>query len=516
MQIRTILRAILIAFSMLIVGMLVSTLLLMQSQAQLRETFLRNEVLIRINQNLDWSSDLLTQFAQQYITTGERKWWDKYLAIRAMQRGEAPWPDERVGTVEQFLIEHQATREEMVAFRAADSLARVLAQSEEKASQLIERMESLSSPTSSVQKKLLKRQAVTLVFGDRYWGLKDSIATQLGYFQDLVTEHSHSVIDSTSRRVGVLKVITYLLLFLLLVAAAVSSLVVRLRVIRVLGGEPADMARMAARISQGDLRPTEQEGGAQGLKRDLILMRGQLASVIEHLEHLSGQLYTMGQQIASSASSLSGGAAAQATSAQQIANTIQGINTSTNTMADTAQDSVAIVQQTLQRMRTNRRLALETRTAVEEIAEGIGIVQGIADQTNILALNAAVEAARAGEAGRGFAVVASEVRKLADRVKTAAEQIVTLSAKTMQASQKSERGALQVEQDENRNVIMIEELSAASRSIAQGATQVAESMQLLNGVTQSNASNSRQMREAAAQLEDLVEELNQTIGYFTR
>ncbi len=516
MQIRTIFRAILIAFSIIIVGMLLSTLLLMRSQNLLKETFLRNEALIKLNQDLDWSSDLLSQLSQQYVMTGEEKWWKRYQEVLDMRKGKRPWPNGKTGTVDQFLVEHSANPEEMAAFHAADSISLHLAKSEEKASKLIERIASLNSPTTTVQKKLLKRQAVTLVFGDEYWRIKDSIATQSARFQTLVTRHSHSVIDTTSRRVSILKAITYILLLLLIVTAAVSGFIIRFRVLHVLGGEPADMARMASQISQGDLRPTPNENHAKGLKKDLILMREQLANVVEHLERLSRQLYTMGQQIANSATTLSSGAASQATSAQEIATTIQGITSSTNTMADTAQSSVAIVQQTLQRMQTNRQLALETRTAVEEISQGIGIVQGIADQTNILALNAAVEAARAGEAGRGFAVVAAEVRKLADRVKTAAEQIVTLSARTTQASQKSEQGALEVEQDENRNVTMIEELSEASRGIAQGATQVAQSMHQLNAVTQNNATSSQQMLQAAAQLEELVNELNQTIGYFNR
>jgi methyl-accepting chemotaxis protein len=157
----------------------------------------------------------------------------------------------------------------------------------------------------------------------------------------------------------------------------------------------------------------------------------------------------------------------------------------------------------------------------KKIADIIGVIDSIAFQTNILALNAAVEAARAGEQGRGFAVVATEVRNLAQRSATAAREIKTLIAESVD---KVEGGAKQVEQagDSMDEVVvsfkqvdaLVTEIANASREQASGIEQVTQAVGQMDEVTQQNAALVEEAAAAAESLEEQARGLVQAVGMF--
>jgi methyl-accepting chemotaxis protein len=156
-----------------------------------------------------------------------------------------------------------------------------------------------------------------------------------------------------------------------------------------------------------------------------------------------------------------------------------------------------------------------------KIADIIGVIHGIAFQTNILALNAAVEAARAGEQGRGFAVVATEVRNLAHRSAAAAKEIKTLIGDSVA---KVESGTRLVDQagatmsevvDSVRRVSeIISEITAASGEQSSGIEQVNQAIIHMDGVTQQNAALVEQSAAAAESLQDQAAELAEVVGKF--
>jgi methyl-accepting chemotaxis protein len=159
--------------------------------------------------------------------------------------------------------------------------------------------------------------------------------------------------------------------------------------------------------------------------------------------------------------------------------------------------------------------------ASRKIADIIGVIDGIAFQTNILALNAAVEAARAGEQGRGFAVVASEVRSLAGRSAEAAKEIKALISASVE---RVEQGTVLVDQagatmtevvsSISRVTDIMGEISASSQEQSSGVAQVGQAVSEIDKTTQQNAALVEEMAAAAESLKTQAQELVQAVAIF--
>lgn len=273
----------------------------------------------------------------------------------------------------------------------------------------------------------------------------------------------------------------------------------------------------AKAIGQGDLTATvevHQDDEIGQLAQALSDMVTNLRKIVVTIEQNANQLVSSGELLKNSSLKLSKGASEQAASAEEVSTAIEEMVANIDQNTENAVATEKITSSTVQNVTYSSQYSNEAAEAMNTISQKITIISDIAFQTNILALNAAVEAVRAGEHGRGFSVVASEVRKLAERSKQAANEIVTLVAKGMKVSQMAGEKANALVPDIEKTTVLIKEISAASIEQKTGAEQINLAMQNLNVITQENASSSDELTNSSVQLSSLATNLKAAVSFF--
>ncbi|MBA0177470.1 methyl-accepting chemotaxis protein [Pectobacterium carotovorum] len=326
-----------------------------------------------------------------------------------------------------------------------------------------------------------------------------------------------------------------LMLLLTLCASVLGGTVawwITRKIKRQLGGEPAYTLEITRQVAQGNLAIAieRRTGDTTSILAAMEEMRQSLSNIVGQVHQSSESIATGASQIAIGNTDLSQRTEEQAANLQETAASMEEMNTTVRQNADTVRSAAQLANSASAAARKGGDVVNNVVRTMEEITASsrkigdiIGVIDGIAFQTNILALNAAVEAARAGEQGRGFAVVAGEVRSLAQRSASAAREIkdlIGISVGKVEAGERlvNEAGVTieEVVEQSQRVANLINEigLTTHEQEQEQGVSQVNDAVNQLDQVTQQNAALVEESASAADSLSQQARHLVELMSVF--
>jgi methyl-accepting chemotaxis protein len=292
-----------------------------------------------------------------------------------------------------------------------------------------------------------------------------------------------------------------------------------------------DIAGVLGAMSKGDLtaKITADYAGTFGkLKQYSNQTTENLTAMMSDIRNAAEMIFTASSEIAQGNADLSSRTEQQAANLEETASSMEELTSTVKLNADNAKqanvlaekastvavDGGSLIQQVVVTMN-------DINQSAQKISDIIGVIDGIAFQTNILALNAAVEAARAGDQGRGFAVVASEVRTLAQRSANAAKDIKALINDSVQKIEsgnslvnKSGETMKEIVGSIKRVNDIMSEIAAASNEQSSGIEEVSTAVSQMDEMTQQNAALVEQAAAAAESLQSQADQLSQSVAQF--
>ena len=313
----------------------------------------------------------------------------------------------------------------------------------------------------------------------------------------------------------------------LLVIASLAALSLRNQIV----GRLLQSIAFANQMAAGDLSARfkgESRGEFGELSRALNQLNVNLQAVVSDVRHEVEGVQVASNEIAAGNSDLSSRTESQASSLEETAASMEQLTSTVQQSANSSREASVLSQRSAAVAREGNEAMTQVVATMQDISKSshrigeiIGVIDGIAFQTNILALNAAVEAARAGEQGRGFAVVAGEVRNLAQRTLSAAKEIKVLidesAAKVTHGSQ-----LVQTAGQTMSNVVgsveqvngLIAEITGATHEQSMGLAQINQAVGQLDSVTQQNSAMVEELSAAASSLQAQARVMNDAVKIF--
>jgi methyl-accepting chemotaxis protein len=357
-----------------------------------------------------------------------------------------------------------------------------------------------------------------------------AMASYMGAQKVLVKMQEQRVLDvqadtESRRQANSVGILVGLAVVVGLIAAGTAWLVRSIR-------DPLDRANdIAARIAQGDLSAhisTQRQDEFGALLRSLATMNDSLGRMVAQVRLSTDNIATASSEIASGNNDLAQRTEQTSSNLQSTASSMDALTATVQHSADNSRQASALAANASMVAQRGGTVVTQVVSTMQEIdvsskkiADIIGVIDGIAFQTNILALNAAVEAARAGEQGRGFAVVASEVRSLAQRSAEAAKEIkglINTSVEKVESGTRLVTEAGETMEDivnsVRRVADVISEITEAANAQSSGIAGVNESIGNLDQMTQQNAALVEESAAAAESLREQANSMKQAVAVF--
>ncbi len=496
------------------------------------------------------SSDDLTRLARTYVMSGDPKWEQQYLEVIDIRNGKRPRPAEYekiywdfraadgapsrgvdAAVPLQTMMEQAGfTPAEFGKLKEAQANSDDLVKTETIAMNLVKGLLADGKGGFTLQGAPDLPSAQAMMHGKDYHQFKARIMKPVDEFLGLVDQRTLGAVQVAEAAQSHWSFVQMGLSLLTGVVIVLGLLFLGRQVFTSLGAEPQVVKAAADAVRMGNLVADIPvvAGDTSSVIATVKLMRDQLAHVVSGVRENAQAVEAASAEIAQGNSDLSSRTEQQASALEQTAASMEQLGSTVRQNADSARQANQLAVNASSVAQQGGEVVsqvVETMKGINDssrkIADIIGVIDGIAFQTNILALNAAVEAARAGEQGRGFAVVASEVRSLAGRSAEAAREIKALISASVE---KVEQGGALVDKagatmtevvaSIRRVTDIVGEISAASTEQSSGVAQVGEAVTQMDSATQQNAALVEQMAAAASSLKVQAGELVQAVAVF--
>ena len=335
----------------------------------------------------------------------------------------------------------------------------------------------------------------------------------LGYLRNLTLNQS----AKSDAQVASLARKSNIMLMLFIISGLISAILIGFFITRTISKSVNKGLKMADQVARGDLSSNiivEQEDEIGQLLKNMQITVEQFRKIIFSIKESSAKLADASYELRKSSQNISQSNSEQADTMQEVTSTMQSVINRFQISSSDASKTEEIAKNTNRMMDMIKEVSGASLESAKTISGKISMIEEIAFQTNILALNAAVEAARAGEFGAGFSVVASEVRKLAEKSKVAANEIVELSNISLAKTTESEKSLDTIAPEIQKTYELIDKITSSGMEQISETKTVYDAIAMLNTYTQKNASSTREIAFNAEKLDDQAKELIDIVDYF--